>query len=263
MSNGYTYLEGSFLDDPDYQRPAEKLLMIHLFNLMDPAGVSPWKLLQAVERTGFSDRTLRKTLDDLEARFKLIKSDCGNWIWVKSGVWYRLQKGRFSKYQLRGTVEKLHFWGARGCFETVGQDLWRKEIGTSKTGPPQTSETTLTNFPLRVAQLYAVKYALLIPIVSVPYLTLLQEELNERTDIHIVDNLSTPAKRVFIKLTLSKYQPQLDTQDPGWIQELFDDYAPDRVFDVVHSIVHSDHDEQIRGEPLADFVRRMVERRYR
>lgn len=258
----YTYLENGFLDDPDYRSSTEKLVAIHLMNQMDPAGVAGWTISSAVARTAVSEKTIRKAILDLQDRRKLILSEDKRWVWLKSGIWYRLNKGRYSRPQMRGTVDKLHYWGARGVFERVGLDLFREELGRPPGGSREDSGNATGNFPLRVAQLYAVKYAVNIPLSSVPYYTLLLEEIDKRFNGESnVENLSTPAKRTFIKLSLSRYATQLDSQDVDWIQALFEDYSSDRILPVITWICTQERDLQQPGEPLEDFIRRLIERR--
>ena len=233
MGNAYAYLEDAFLDDPDYETPAEKLVAVHLFTRTDAAGVSPWKIGTAVERTAVSEKTVRRTIERLEERGKLVRSNDARAIWLKAGIFYRLHKGHYSQAQMKGTVTRLLFWGARGSFDGHQTDIFGTDHGHSSDTPGTNLGSATGNFPSRVAQLYAVKYGINIPLPSetVPFLTILKEEVSPQRIIKDVDKLSTAGKRLFIRLALAPtYRTAVnEIKDVAWIDDLFQEFGFDRV----------------------------------
>jgi len=135
----YTGISRSHWDEPEYETAAEQNLAAYFIVNSDMVGVCPCHLRTVAGKTRISIRLLKKVIHKFSTSdcLKLVLATNSTHVWWRSKTFHSLYKGRYSPTQLKNCQKILCKWHETKIFGDF--------------------------FFFEVAQLYAVKYNLVIP----------------------------------------------------------------------------------------------------
>ena len=216
MAN-FAWVSSTVFQESEYESAEEIVVWLYIQAHRDMAGVAPVGGSHTAKMCRMSPGKFRRILKRFEAIGKLQISKDGNHIWWKSAIFHSLFKGKFNKNQLKSVQNLLKKWQVSDKFCSTSGQSWLESV----------------------AQLYAVKYSLVIPI---PALTESELELNKnkkREAPATNPNLKTPERKdvdhAFEHLQHDCGDWTILTRNPGgrkWVGSMVAEFGLETVLEV-------------------------------
>lgn len=97
-------------EENDYRNPADFAVMIYIILNRDMAGVCPVNEKRVAAACRIRPTTARKSIDYFAKKGKLFISKDRSHVWWKSGIFYTLNQGHFSKKQYESCINLVRKW---------------------------------------------------------------------------------------------------------------------------------------------------------
>jgi len=167
------WISQSIFEEEEYNSAEELAVVFYIFTHRDMAGVCPINRHVTAKKCHIQAAKLDRILNRFEEIGKLEISDKRTHVWWKSGIWYSLNKGKFSPKQIKHVGKLLKKWDFCSCFD-------RKLTKSCAKHGEKWIE--------RVAQLYVSKYSLVIPIPAITETETESESYSDSDSVSVPEN---------------------------------------------------------------------------
>lgn len=114
--NHYSLVLPTINDEPEYRTAEELTVATYAITHSDMAGFCPWNPMTVATGCRISKRKLKSITAYFESIGKLIQRKDGLYIWWMSKIFHSLNKGRFSRDQLKNVQKTVKKWQNSGVF---------------------------------------------------------------------------------------------------------------------------------------------------
>lgn len=112
----YQGISSSIFDEPEYRDPTELLLAVYIMTRRDMLGVCPFRVSTVAAACRTTTRKINRTVDYFAEIDKIKVGLDRSHLWLKSGLYHSLYKGRYSLTQLSSATGLLLKWHCAGVF---------------------------------------------------------------------------------------------------------------------------------------------------